>query len=187
MPTISHTVTVGAAPTQYFFEHATLNVPKFDTALGSLVSIDVSGNVLDRTVYGWELLCEADSGRNSTTFTNHSYTDLIIAGTTYGAGSGGEAVKLTARTPYDGITDLAGTSGQRVLSSYTYDLVVPTPITDAAALRLFSGGGTAPIGLVLHKSASYGQNVGACAEALTFTIQQSNQYTYTVTVTYTYQ
>jgi hypothetical protein len=187
VPTVSHTIVVGAAPAQYFFEHASFSVPPFDTTLGELVSIDVTGSVFDLTQYGVEFTC-AEAGRNSTTFTNHSYTDLVIAGTTYSCGSGGESKTLSGHSPFDGVIDLAGTSGQTVNSSYTYTLGLPAgPITDGTALRMFSGTATVPIGLVLHKTSSYGQNLGPCGQSLAFHVSRENQYTYTLTVTYTYQ
>lgn len=182
MPTIVQTLTIGPI----FFETVTFNVPKFDTALGRLLRVDVVGHVHNAATYGVEFLCTGVSGRSSTTINNHSYTEAIFQGAVLAVGSGVDIQTLTAASNFDGINDLAGNSGRTVLAGYDYDMPAVAPVSDASGLRYFSGAGTIPVQFVLHKTAAYGNSEGECGQTLNFSFQNVNEYTYTLTVTYTY-
>lgn len=175
--TVTHTQVVG--PT--FFEQRTFNVPKFDPTLGTLVSIDLAGDVHDATYYALEFQCPSMSGQGSLTWENRSWCELTHGGVTDPAGSGGEAgVTLTAANTFDGTLDAAGSSGTNVHGSCDYAFSIP-PLS-GTAMRPFVGTGTCPVVLTLHRTEYYWNEVGCPDHA----VATENEYTYTLSVTYTF-
>lgn len=180
--TVSHTFT--STPTGLDLWNFT--VPEFDPALGTLLSVDVTGTVTDDAWVGAEFQCSGMGGLGSLTFSNHSFTRVRAGEQSQIAGSGGTYATVTAHNDYDGTTDLAGRSGQTRDISYAYPLAM-NQMTDAPNLADFTGTGTEYVSCARYGSEFYWDNSVYSPICQQHAIATSNWYTYSVTVTYTYQ
>jgi hypothetical protein len=173
--TVSHSAGVPLQTTDWT---VTLDIPKFDSTLGTLqsVSIEVRDSLVHKIEY------ENQSPNSPSTFSDSTYVTVDVMRPA--SASFVTAIAKIYRTAsvgiYDGVLDYAGTSG------VTYDGIVDYAISSStmsapADLALFTGTGT--IGLPCQARAyfRFGYSGGNARSRLT------TQAAARVLVTYTYQ
>lgn len=172
----SHTVT----PTTTSVSE-TWNCPRFDTALGTLDSVNVYVDWSHGRFCGQESECE-DTGALGISYDMPASMSVTFGGATLASQSNNQSTALYSYGPYDGVTDFDGPSGA-YLRTY-YNAISSNTYTDSATKSAFTGAGVIALNLSETASGSYALTSFACSGA--YSVAQRYKLFGTYTVTYSY-
>ena len=156
----------------------TLDIPKFDSTLGTLQNVSIE--VRDSLVHKIEF--ENKSPNSSSTFSDSTYVtvDVMRPASTSFVTAIAKIYRTASVGVFDNTVDYAGTSG--VTFDGIVDYAISSSSTSAAAdLALFTGTGTIPLPCQARANFRYGYSGGNASSKLT------TQAAAMVLVTYTYQ